>query len=476
MSNGRNDKKMQEKLSFEFKNVWEKINSEEEEELFNLNEDYKKFLDTSKTEREAAKEIIKTAKENGFKSIEDLIKSGEKLSPGMKVYANNKEKAVALFVIGEENMIDGMNIIGSHIDSPRLDIKPYPLYEDSGMALFKTHYYGGIRKYQWVSLPLSLHGVVIKKNGEKINIVIGEEETDPVFFVSDLLPHLAKDQEKKRLGEGIEGEGLNITVGSIPYGEKDLEERIKLNVLKVLNEKYGITEEDFTTAEIEAVPAGKARDLGIDRSLILSYGHDDRVCAYTSLKAILDVKKLERTSAALFVDKEEVGSMGNTGMHSKFFENTVAELMSLEDKDYNDIKTRRALANSKVLSADVAAGFDPNYPEVSDKLNTAYLGKGITLVKYTGSGGKGGSSDANSEYISHIRKIFNENDIVWQMGELGKVDQGGGGTIAYILANYGMEVVDCGVPVLSMHAPYEAVSKADVYMTYRGYKAFYLAK
>lgn len=476
MSNGKNDKKMQEKLSFEFKNVWEKINSEEKEELFNLNEDYKKFLDTSKTEREAAKEIIKTAKENGFKSIEDLIKSGEKLSPGMKVYANNKEKAVALFVIGEENMMDGMNIIGSHIDSPRLDIKPYPLYEDSGMALFKTHYYGGIRKYQWVSLPLSLHGVVIKKNGEKINIVIGEEETDPVFFVSDLLPHLAKDQEKKRLGEGIEGEGLNITVGSIPYGEKDLEERIKLNVLKVLNEKYGITEEDFTTAEIEAVPAGKARDSGIDRSLILAYGHDDRVCAYTSLKAILDVKKLERTSAALFVDKEEVGSMGNTGMHSKFFENTVAELMSLEDKDYNDIKTRRALANSKVLSADVAAGFDPNYPEVSDKLNTAYLGKGITLVKYTGSGGKGGSSDANSEYISHIRKIFNENDIVWQMGELGKVDQGGGGTIAYILANYGMEVVDCGVPVLSMHAPYEAVSKADVYMTYRGYKAFYLAK
>ncbi|MCR2043069.1 aminopeptidase [Anaerosalibacter massiliensis] len=468
-----NGKELKEKLTFKFKNVWQNVNEEEKEELFNLNEDYKRFLDTSKTEREATKEIIKRVKNNGFKSINSIIKSGEKLKPGMKIYANNKDKAVALFVIGEESIEKGMNIIGSHIDSPRLDIKSYPLYEDAQLALLKTHYYGGIKKYQWVSQPLSLHGVIIKNNGEKVNIVIGEEDDDPVFFISDLLPHLSKEQEKKTLEEGIEGEGLNITIGSIPYNEKDLDEKIKINILKILNEKYGITEEDFTTAEISAVPAGKARDLGIDRSLILSYGHDDRVCAYTSLSSILEVEHPKRTSVALFVDKEEIGSVGNTGMHSKFFENTVAELVLLEGSDI--ISTRRALANSKVLSADVAAAFDPNYPEVFDKLNTAYLGKGIALIKYTGSGGKGGSSDANSEYINYIRRIFNENNIIWQTGELGKVDQGGGGTIAYILANYGMEVVDCGIPVLSMHAPYEAVSKADVYMTYKGYKAFYLA-
>lgn len=468
-------KKLKEKLTFKFRNVWDSINNEEKEELFELNEDYKKFLNISKTEREAASEIIKKAEENGFKPIEDVINAKEKLTPGMKIYANNKNKAVALFVIGTENITEGMNIIGSHIDSPRLDIKSYPLYEDSDMALFKTHYYGGIKKYQWVSLPLSLHGVVIKNNGEKVNIVIGEKEGEPVFFVSDLLPHLAKDQEKKSLGEGIEGEGLNITVGTIPCGEKDLDERVKLNVLKILNEKYGITEEDFTTAEIVAVPEGKARDLGIDRSLVISYGHDDRVCAYTSLNAILEVEKPVRTSVALFVDKEEIGSVGNTGMHSKFFENVVAELVALGEGDCNAVNIRRAMSNSRVLSADVAAAFDPNYPQVFDKLNTAYIGRGITLVKYTGSRGKGGSSDANSEYINYIRRVFNENNIIWQTGELGKVDQGGGGTIAYILANYGMEVVDCGVPVLSMHGPYEAVSKADVYMTYKGYKAFYLA-
>ena len=467
---------LKEKLTFNFESVWENISEVEKKQLFEVNDDYKKFLDSGKTEREAASEIIRRAEEKGFKPLDKVLKEKKKLVPGMKIYANNKNKGVALFVIGEESIENGMNIVGSHIDSPRLDLKQYPLYEDSELAMLKTHYYGGLRKYQWVALPLALHGVVIKNNGEKVDIVIGEDENDPVFFITDLLPHLAKDQSEKKLNEGIVGEGLNIIVGSIPYGEKDLSEKIKLNVLELLNDRYGITEEDFTTAEIEAVPAGKARDLGIDRSLVVSYGQDDRVCAYASLNAILEIKKPERTSVALFVDKEEIGSIGNTGMLSMFFENTVAELVSLIEEGCNALKIRKSMANSRVLSADVAAAYDPNYPEVFDRRNTPFLGRGATLVKYTGSRGKGGSNDANSEFISYIRRVFNENNVIWQMGELGKVDQGGGGTIAYILANYGMDVVDCGVPVLSMHAPYEAVSKADVYMTYKGYKAFYTSK
>jgi aspartyl aminopeptidase len=469
-------KTLKEKLTFEFKNAWDQVDENEKKEVFNLNEDYKMFLDNGKTEREATKDIIKRAQNKGFISIEEAIKNNKKLTPGMKIYANNKNKGVALFVIGKDDIEEGMNIVGSHIDSPRLDLKQYPLYEDSEMALLKTHYYGGIRKYQWVALPLALHGIIIKNNGEEVEISIGEEENDPVFFITDLLPHLAKNQASKKLEEGIEGERLNIIIGSIPYNEKDLNEKIKLNILNILNEKYGITEEDFTTAELEAVPAGKARDLGIDRSLVVSYGQDDRVCAYSSLRAVLEIKNPDRTSVGLFVDKEEIGSVGSTGMHSKFFENAVSELIALIDGDYCELKTKRALSNSRVLSSDVAAAYDPNYPEAFDKLNSSFIGRGLSVIKYTGARGKGGSNDANSEYISFIRKVLNENDVVWQMGELGKVDQGGGGTIAYILANYGMDVVDCGVPVLSMHAPYEAVSKIDVYMAYKGYKAFYHSK
>ncbi|RKD33153.1 aminopeptidase [Thermohalobacter berrensis] len=469
-------KKLQEKLTRKWHNIWEKVDKDEKEKIFQLAEEYKEFLDKGKTERESAAEIIRIAKENGYISIDEIVEKKIDVKPGMKIYANNKDKAVAMFVIGKESIQKGMHIVGSHIDAPRIDLKPFPLYEDSEIALLKTHYYGGIKKYQWVSLPLALHGVIIKKNGEKVNVVIGEDEKDPVLFITDLLPHLAKDQMTKKMTEGITGEGLNAIIGSIPYDDEEIKEKIKLNVLKLLNDKYGITEDDLTTAEFELVPAGKARDVGMDRSLISAHGHDDRVCAFTSLKAMLDIEETpNKTAVALFVDKEEVGSYGNTGMHSKFFENIVSELIELTEESYSEIKTKRALSNSKVLSGDVSAAFDPNYPSVSDKQNSPFINKGITLVKYTGVKGKAGSNDANAEYISEIRRIFDENDVIWQIGELGKVDQGGGGTIAYILANYGMEVVDCGVPVLSMHAPYELVSKADVYMTYKGYRAFYIA-
>lgn len=468
-------KELEKSLSHKWRNVWEELNNEELEKVFQVSEEYKSFLDIGKTERESAQEVIRLAKENGYISLEEAREKNTKLSPGTKVYANNKDKSVALFVLGKDNLEKGMHIVGSHLDAPRIDLKQFPLYEDSDLALMKTHYYGGIKKYQWVTLPLALHGVLIKESGEKVNIVIGEDENDPVFFITDLLPHLAKDQMAKKMGEGITGEGLNLLVGSIPYNDSEVSNKVKLNILKVLNEKYGIKEEDFTTAELEIVPAGKSRDVGFDKSMVGGYGQDDRVCAFTSLKAILDVNNPNKTAVALFVDKEEIGSVGNTSMESKFFENTVAELIDLTEDNYSELILKRALANSCVLSADTLAGFDPNYPEVLDKMNSPFIGKGITIVKYTGVRGKGGSNDANSEYLGKIRKIFNDNNIIWQMGELGKVDQGGGGTIAYILANYGMEVVDCGVPLLSVHAPYEIASKADVYMAYRGYNAFYMA-
>lgn len=468
-------KLLQEKLTHKWDNAWEKINENELKEVFSFGDEYKTFLDVGKTERESAREIIRIAKQNGYISLQEVISNNVKITPGLKIYAENKDKGVVMAVIGEEDLTKGMNIIGSHIDAPRIDLKQFPLYEDGELALLKTHYYGGIKKYQWVSLPLALHGVIIKNNGEKMDIVIGEDDNDPIFMITDLLPHLAKDQMTQKMGEGITGEGLNIIIGSIPFKEEGLSDKIKLNILKYLNEKYDMTEQDFTTAEFEAVPAGKARDIGLDRSLISAHGHDDRVCAFTSLKAILEIEKPRRTAIGLFVDKEEIGSMGNTGMQSKFFENVVSELIELSNETYSELKTKRALANSRVLSADVSAAFDPNYPNVLDKRNAPFVGKGVTLVKYTGVRGKGGSNDANAEFITDVRRIFNESEVVWQMGELGKVDQGGGGTIAYILANYGMEVVDCGVPVLSMHAPYEIVSKIDVYMTYKGYKAFYKA-
>lgn len=468
-------KELQEALIHKWKNVWEVIEDDEKEKVFEINEEYKDFLDKGKTEREAAQEIIKIAEEKGYISMDEIIEKKIKPTPGTKIYANNKDKSIALFVIGKEKLEKGMHIVGSHLDAPRIDLKQFPLYEDSGLALCKTHYYGGIKKYQWVTLPLALHGVIIKENGEKVHISIGEDEGDPVFFITDLLPHLAKDQMEKKMGEGITGEGLNLLVGSIPFKDDEINEKVKLNVLNILHEKYGITEEDFTSAELEIVPAGKARDVGVDRSMVGGYGQDDRVCVYTSLKAILDVEKPNKTAVALFVDKEEIGSVGNTSMESKFFENIVSELIYLTEKNYSELIVKRALANSCVLSADTLGAFDPNYPEVLDKLNAPYVGKGVTIVKYTGARGKGGSNDANSEYLVKIRKIFNDNNVVWQMGELGKVDQGGGGTIAYILANYGMEVVDCGVALLSVHAPYEIASKADVYMAYKGYNAFYNA-
>ncbi len=471
MSKGKD---LQDRLTHKWKNVWETLDKDELESVHSINEDYKDFLDKGKTERESVREIIKAAKENGYRSIEEVIKDGN-VGPGSKIYAINRDKAAVLFVIGEEKLEDGMHIIGSHLDSPRLDLKQFPLYEDSDLAMLKTHYYGGIKKYQWVTIPLALHGFLVKDNGEKLDIVIGEDEDDPVFFITDLLPHLAKDQMDKKMGDGITGEGLNVLFGSIPYEDEDLKERVKLNVLNILNEKYDITEEDFTSAEFEIVPAGKARDVGIDRSMVGGYGQDDRICAFTSLKAILDIDKPKTTAVSLFVDKEEIGSVGNTSMESMFFENMVAEILNLTEENYSEIILKRTLANSSVLSADTLAGFDPNYPEVLDPRNAPYIGKGITIVKFTGVRGKGGSNDANAEYVSKIRNIFNDNDIVWQMGSLGKVDQGGGGTIAYILANYGMEVVDCGVPLLSVHAPYEIASKADVYMTYKGYKAFFNA-
>lgn len=468
-------KKLQELLTHKWRNSWEEFSNSELKEVFETSEEYKIFLDRCKTERESAEEIVKSAIGKGYISIEEVIAKQIQIKPGMKIYAANKNKAVALFVIGKEELVKGMNIVGSHIDAPRIDLKQFPLYEDSELALLKTHYYGGIKKYQWVALPLALHGVLIKKNGEKVNVVIGEDENDPVFFITDLLPHLAKDQMAKKMDEGITGEGLNVLFGSIPYNERELSDKVKLNVLNILHEKYGMVEEDFTSAEFEIVPAGKAKDVGIDRSMVGGYGQDDRACAFTALKAILSVENPNRTAVALFVDKEEIGSVGNTGMESVFFENMVSELIALSNKNYSELTVKRALANSKVLSADTLAGFDPNYPEVLDKRNSPFIGKGITLVKYTGVRGKGGSNDANSEYLGEIRRLFNDNNIIWQMGELGKVDQGGGGTIAFILARYGMEVVDCGVPLLSVHAPFEIASKADIYMTYKGYKVFFEA-
>ncbi len=461
----------QKSLTKEYGLVWDKLTEEELSGLMAFSEGYKRFLDASKTEREAAAEIIRLAEKAGFKNLKSLIESNSKLKHGDKVYAVNMDKTVAMFIIGKSPIEKGMNIVGSHIDSPRLDLKPNPLYQELGLSLLKTHYYGGIRKYQWVTLPLALHGVIIKKGGEKLNVVIGEDEGDPVLYITDLLPHLAAEQNEKKLSKAIEGEDLNILFGSIPLKEGEKENKVKMNILRLLNEKYGIDEEDFVTAELEVVPAGKSRDVGLDRSMVMAYGHDDRVCAYTSLRAVMEVEKPEKTNVVLFVDKEEVGSIGATGMQSRFFENTVAEVMELAGS-YSELKLRRALTNSRMLSSDVTAAVDPTYQSVNEKYNAAYLGKGIAFAKYTGSRGKSGCNDANAEYVGALRDIFNENGITWQTGELGKVDQGGGGTIAYILAGYDMEVIDCGVPMLSMHAPWEITSKADVYETYRAYKVF----
>lgn len=457
-------------MEYKRKNVWLNIDDEQKNELEEISKDYINFLNTAKTERLAAKEIIRRAEEKGFVDINEKI-AAKSLRPGDKVYALNKNKGVALFVIGSEDMENGMAIVGAHTDSPRLDLKPVPLSEDVNLAYFKTHYYGGVKKYQWTTIPLELHGVIYTKAGEKLEISIGDNDDEPVFTISELLIHLSRKLMDKSAREVIEGEQLKILVGSIPLKDES-DNPVKKNILRILNEKYGIIEEDFITAEFEAIPAIKARNAGLDSSMIIGHGHDDRVCSYSALNAILSVENPKKTLVGLFVDKEEIGSKGNTGMYSQFFENTVLELLNINDKA-NLISLKRTLANSKVLSADVTAAYDPNFKDVSELDNSAQFGCGVALTKYTGSGGKGGSNDANAEYLQEVRSAFDKEDVIYQTGELGAVDAGGGGTIAFILAEYNMDVVDCGTPVVSMHAPTELISKADLYSTCKAYKAFY---
>jgi len=454
----------------ERKNLWETYTEEQIKDLEVLCESYKNYLDEGKTERECIREAVKQAKEAGYKELKEVIANNERLAKGDKVYAVCMDKTIALFHIGEEPLENGMNILGAHVDSPRIDLKQNPLYEAGQLSYFDTHYYGGVKKYQWVTIPLAIHGVVVKKDGTKVEIVIGEDENDPVLVITDLLIHLAQEQLKKEAAKVIEGEKLDVLIGSRPLADEE-QEAVKANILKLLKEKYDLEEEDFLSAELEVVPAGKARDCGLDRSMILAYGQDDRVCAYTSLVAMLEAKDLKKTACCLLVDKEEIGSVGATGMHSRFFENTVAEVMNAMG-DYSDIKVRRALSNSKMLSSDVSAAYDPMFESVFEKKNTAYFGRGLVFNKYTGSRGKSGSNDANAEYVAYLRNVLDKHGVGFQTAELGRVDVGGGGTIAYILANYGMEVIDSGVAVLSMHAPWEVTSKADVFEAYRGYKAF----
>lgn len=448
------------------KNSWLKYNNVRLEEVTELSEEYKKFITDCKTERECALEIVRLAEAEGYK---DLMKV-EKVKEGDKIYFNNMDKAVALFLVGSEPLEKGMKLLGAHIDSPRLDLKQVPVYEDTEMVLFDTHYYGGVKKYQWVTIPLAIHGVVIKKDGTKLNIVIGEDDLDPVVGITDLLIHLATEQMEKKASKVIEGEDLNVLVGSIPLAGEE-KDAVKANILKLIKEKYDFEEADFLSAELEVVPAGKARDFGIDRSMVTGYGHDDRVCSFTSMKALFNLKKIDRTAVGLFVDKEEVGSIGATGMHSKFFENAVAELMDRMG-DYSELKLRRALQNSHMLSSDVSAAYDPNYPQVNEKKNTAYFGKGLVFNKYTGARGKSGCNDANPEFMASLRAAMEKHDVSFQTSELGKVDQGGGGTIAYIMAQYNMQVIDSGVAVLNMHSPWEIASKSDIYEAMKGYEAF----
>lgn len=454
----------------ERENCWNSYSENELEELEKLNDDYRVFLDKGKTERECVKETIRQAKEAGYKDLPNIIKNGKKLKAGDRVYCSYMDKSIVLFNIGKEPIEEGMNILGAHIDSPRLDIKQNPLYEETEIAYLDTHYYGGIKKYQWVTIPLAIHGVVVKTNGKKIDIVIGEDEKDPVLFISDLLIHLAQTQLEKKGAKVIEGEDLNIIIGNKPLKGEE-KDAVKKNILKLIKEKYDFEEEDFMSAELEIVPAGKARNAGMDSSMILAYGQDDRVCAYTSLAAMLEKKKVNKTACLLLVDKEEIGSVGATGMQSKFFENTLAEVLDRMG-EYSELTLRRVLANSKMLSSDVSAAYDPTYASVFEKKNAAYFSKGLVINKFTGSRGKSGSNDANAEYLGVVRKIFEKHKVAYQTAELGKVDQGGGGTIAYIMALYGMNVIDSGVAVLNMHAPHEAVSKADVYEAKKGYVAF----
>lgn len=458
----------------ERKNVWEAYTKEEMEELESLNQDYLHFLNQGKTERECVTEIVKQAEDHGYKNLKEIQKDGKKIQIGDKVYVVGMKKIVALFQIGKQPIEQGMQILGAHIDSPRLDVKQNPLFENSDFAYLDTHYYGGIKKYQWVTLPLAIHGVVVKKDGSVIEICIGEKEEDPVFCITDLLIHLSQQQMEKKANKVIEGEDLNLLIGSRPLASEE-KEKVQAGVLELLKQQYDIEEEDFLSAELEIVPAGKAREAGIDRSMIMAYGQDDRVCAFTSLVAMLETEEVERTACCLLVDKEEIGSVGATGMRSRFFENAVAEILDAMDQ-YNELTLRRTLANSKMLSSDVSAAFDPTYASAFEKKNAAFFGRGLVFNKFTGARGKSGSNDANAEYMAFLRKVMEDANVYYQTAELGKVDLGGGGTIAYILSLYGMEVIDSGVAVLNMHAPWEITSKADVYEAKKGYVAFLKCK
>ena len=462
------EEELKEKLFNKKDNGWETLGSNQKEEVFDLSKKYMNFLNVAKTEREFIKHARKLANENGYKDIMEF----DTLKPGDKIYFVNREKSMYLAIIGEKSIEEGLHIIGSHVDSPRLDLKPNPLYEDTGLAYFKTHYYGGIKKYQWTTIPLSIHGVIVKANGEKIEVNIGEDEEDPIFTITDLLPHLAQEQMEKKLKNGVDGEDLNLLIGSIPYNSSKISEKVKLNILNILNQKYGITEADLTSSEIELVPAFKARSLGFDGSMVAAYGQDDKVCAYTSLHAMMELENVKNTAVCILSDKEEIGSMGNTGMESHMFDFFISEILNKLGVNRPNLLDK-VFCFSKMLSSDVDAGFDPIYASVSDKHNAGFLGKGISLNKYTGARGKSGASDANAEYVAWVRNILERNDIKYQIAELGKVDIGGGGTIAYIIANKGADVIDCGVPVLSMHAPYEVTSKYDIYSAYKTYKAFW---
>ena len=463
------EENLEEKLFHKKENGWDSVDTRKKEAIFNFSKDYMNFLNKAKTEREFIVEATKMAQENGFKDIANF----EKLQPGDKVYFVNRGKSMYLAIIGSENIENGIHIIGSHVDSPRLDLKPNPLYEDSELAYFKTHYYGGIKKYQWTTIPLSIHGVIVKPNGEKITVNIGEDEDDPIFTITDLLPHLAQEQMNKKLKSGIDGEDLNVLIGSIPYQDKDAKEKVKLNILNILNQKYGIVEADLQSSELEIIPAFKARSLGFDAGLVAAYGQDDKVCAYSSLAALMTLENVKNTAVCILSDKEEIGSMGNTGMESHMFDFFISELLNKLGVNRPNLLDK-VFCFSKMLSSDVDAGFDPIYASVSDKLNAGFVGKGISLNKYTGAGGKYDASDANAEYVAWVRNVLEKNDIRYQIAELGKVDIGGGGTIAYILANKGTDVIDCGVPVLSMHAPYEVTSKFDIYSAFETYKAFWM--
>ena len=462
------EESLEKKLCRKNENGWESVDTRKKESIFNFTKDYMNFLNKAKTEREFIAEAKKMAEANGYKDISEF----EKLQPGDKIFFINREKSMYLAIIGTENIENGLHIIGSHVDSPRLDLKPNPLYEDTELAYLKTHYYGGIKKYQWTTIPLSIHGVIVKPNGEKITINIGEDENDPIFTITDLLPHLAQDQMEKKLKNGIDGEALNLLVGSIPYQDEKAKEKVKLNILNILNQKYGIVEADLQSSELEIIPEFKARSLGFDSSMVAAYGQDDKVCAYTSLAAMMSLEEVKNTAVCILSDKEEIGSMGNTGMESHMFDFFISELLNKLQINKPNLLDK-VFCYSKMLSSDVDAGFDPIYASVSDKLNAGFIGKGISLNKYTGARGKSGASDANAEYVAWIRNVLEKNDIKYQIAELGKVDIGGGGTIAYILANKGADVIDCGVPVLSMHAPYEVTSKFDIYSAYETYKAFW---